>query len=126
MIDQVTPRAVCLYRALMSRRTKLTMRSRCWMMLEMTSRMTVSPGGKRPPPSTDDQRRNGRRRPFRPREGGRRHGFLCLFREAPEHHARRYKGEIEVEVRDREECARHHEGVETELGHLRIVGEGTV
>src|SRR6266568_2731743 len=107
----------------MSRRTKLTMRSRCWIMLAMTSRMTVPPGREWPPPSAGNDERSYRRRPSRPLH---RHGLLCLFREAPQHHARRHEGEVKVEVGHREERARNHEGVETELGHLGIVGESAV
>src|SRR6266567_474559 len=112
----------------MSRRTKLTMRSRCWIMLAMTSRMTVPPGREWPPPSAGNHQRSHRRRPSRLLEGGRlhRHGLLCLFREAPQHHARRHEGEVKVEVGHREERARNHEGIETELGHLGIVGESAV
>src|SRR5882672_1209943 len=112
----------------MSRRTKLTMRSRCWIMLAMTSRMTVPPRGERPPPSAGNHQRSCRRRPSLLSEGGRlrRHGLLCLFREAPQHHARRHEREVKVEVGHREERARDHEGVETELGHLGVVGEGAV
>src|SRR5437762_8950699 len=112
----------------MSRRTKLTMRSRCWIMLAMTSRMTVPPGREWPPPSAGTDERSCRRRPSRLLKGRRLHchGLFCLFREAPQHHARRHEGEIEVEVGHREERARNHEGIETELGHLGIVGESAV
>src|SRR5437879_1027629 len=109
----------------MSRRTKLTMRSRCWIMLAMTSRMTVPPGREWPPSSAGNDQRSYRRRPSRLLEGGglHRHGLLSLFREAPQHRAGGHEGKVKVEVGHREEGARDHEGVETELGHLRVVGE---